>query len=144
MSDAHDRLTEPEDRVILQVRIAGEPGFIHEYDDTVQNRSPRENRIAAAEAAGHGPSIAVVLAAINEAIIDSMTGNIGKHQPFSWAERTDDEDIDKAIRHLMTWRLMRNGYTPVDAEGLDAHLINALTRLAMVAAKPKVPNVEGR
>lgn len=57
------------------------------------------------------------------------------HQQEAWRAEPQDNHLDKALRHALTFRLMREGNSPEpDAEGEDriAHLQRALCRLALV------------
>lgn len=55
-----------------------------------------------------------------------------KHRRQSWLDEPEDNHLDKAIRHVMTYKLIRDGNQPPDGE---MHLKNALCRLAMAMAQ---------
>ncbi len=52
------------------------------------------------------------------------------HGGEDWRAEPTDKHLDKGLRHVLTWRLMRDGHQKPDGED---HLKNALTRLAMAA-----------
>ncbi|PAW76080.1 MAG: hypothetical protein B9S32_16370 [Verrucomicrobia bacterium Tous-C9LFEB] len=63
------------------------------------------------------------------------TGLKQGHQQDAWRSEPQDNHLDKALRHALTFRLMRDGNSKEpDAEGEDrmAHLKRALCRLALV------------
>ncbi len=63
------------------------------------------------------------------------TGLKQGHQQDAWRSEPQDNHLDKALRHALTFRLMREGNSKEpDAEGEDrmAHLKRALCRLALV------------
>jgi len=55
-----------------------------------------------------------------------------KHKPYSWASEDINEHLLKAMRHINTHLLIREGYQKPDGE---YHLANAATRLAMAMAE---------
>jgi len=55
-----------------------------------------------------------------------------KHKPFTWREEDEDEHLNKTIRHIITYQLIRDGHQKEDGEN---HLDNAITRLSMAVAK---------
>lgn len=57
---------------------------------------------------------------------------IMKHKPYSWQTQTEDEHLNKAARHILTYQLIRDGLASDDGEN---HLDNAITRLAMALGK---------
>lgn len=57
---------------------------------------------------------------------------INKHPPYTWEDEDEDEHLNKAIRHILTYQLIRDGHQNPTGE---AHLNNAITRLAMAIAK---------
>lgn len=63
------------------------------------------------------------------------TGLKQGHQQDAWRVEPQDNHLDKALRHALTFRLMRDGNSKEpDAEGEDriAHLKRALCRMALV------------
>lgn len=57
------------------------------------------------------------------------------HKADAWRYEPQDNHLDKALRHALTFRLMRDKNSPEpDAEGEDrlAHLQRSLCRLALV------------
>lgn len=69
------------------------------------------------------PSVAAV-----QAIVEMMSLGAAKHASESWFTEPQDNHLDKAVRHIMTFKLIRDGNSPPDGE---MHLKNAITRLAM-------------
>ena len=61
-------------------------------------------------------------------------GRIAKHEPWTWMDEPEDEHLHKALRHILTYQLIRDGQAPIDGED---HLNNALTRLVMANAIAK-------
>ena len=59
-------------------------------------------------------------------------GRIAKHLPYTWKDEPEDEHLNKAVRHILTHQIQRDGQQPDDGED---HLANALTRLAMAVKK---------
>lgn len=53
---------------------------------------------------------------------------ITKHKPWSWQEESQDEHLRKAIRHILTYQLIRDKQQKDTGEN---HLNNALVRLIM-------------
>jgi hypothetical protein len=64
------------------------------------------------------------------AIIETLHEGKKKHSPNEFLTHPDYH-IDRAIRHLVTARLIRDGHQPADKEGTRGHLRRALTRVAM-------------
>ena len=62
-----------------------------------------------------------------------------KHLPYTWENEDEDEHLNKAVRHILTYQLIRDGHH--DPTG-EACLNNAITRLAMAIAK-KVEKEDG-
>lgn len=58
--------------------------------------------------------------------------NRGKHKGGSWMDDPQNRHLSKAIRHIETYRMIRDGDIPPDGEN---HLRNALTRVAMALAQ---------
>lgn len=52
------------------------------------------------------------------------------HAPDDFLQDADYH-IDRAIRHICTSRLIRDGHQLPDAEGVKGHLARALTRITM-------------
>jgi len=73
-----------------------------------------------------------VLAPATAAIRETMTVPGRKHPPFSYLEEPESEHVFKAMRHLTTHLIQRDGYQAKDGED---HLALALTRVAMALAK---------
>lgn len=65
---------------------------------------------------------------IVDGIVDKSAAG---HEPDEFLSRSPEYHEDKALRHLMTSRLMRRGDIPPDSEGADGHLHRAITRLVM-------------
>lgn len=60
------------------------------------------------------------------------------HQQDAWRAEPQDNHLDKALRHALTFRLMRDGNSPEpDEKGEDrlAHLERALCRMALVLSQ---------
>lgn len=60
------------------------------------------------------------------------------HKLDAWRAEPQDNHLDKAMRHALTYRLMRDGNSPdPDSGGEDrlAHLRRALCRLALVLSQ---------
>jgi hypothetical protein len=55
-----------------------------------------------------------------------------KHPPYTWKDEDEDEHLNKAVRHILTYQLIRDGHQKPDGEN---HLDNAITRLAMAIAQ---------
>lgn len=51
------------------------------------------------------------------------------HHAESWRDEPQDNHLDKAVRHIMTYKLIRDGNQIPDNE--SCHLKNALCRIAM-------------
>ncbi len=62
--------------------------------------------------------------AVDEMIMEGLK----KHDPDAWRTEPQDNHLDKAVRHIMTYKLIRDGNQKPDGE---MHLRNALCRLAM-------------
>ena len=67
-----------------------------------------------------------------QAVGDVMAQGRKKHAPYSWAMEPENEHLFKAVRHLQTYLLQRDGYHMPDGED---HLKLALTRVALALAK---------
>lgn len=65
-----------------------------------------------------------------KAIIETLHEGKKKHGPNEFLTHPDYH-IDRAIRHLVTARLIRDGHQGNDAEGVNGHLKRALTRVVM-------------
>lgn len=65
-----------------------------------------------------------------QAIIKTLHEGKKKHGPNEFLTHADYH-IDRAIRHLVTARLIRDGHQANDAEGVKGHLNRALTRVVM-------------
>ena len=63
-----------------------------------------------------------------EAVDDMIAEGLKKHRAEGWREEPMDNHLDKAIRHICTHKLIRDGNAKPDGE---MHLRNALCRLAM-------------
>ena len=50
------------------------------------------------------------------------------HQAEKWRDEPQDNHLDKCIRHIMTFKLMRDGNQKPDGEN---HLRNAICRLSL-------------
>jgi hypothetical protein len=62
------------------------------------------------------------------------------HKRDAWRSEPADNHLDKALRHALTYRLMRDGNSPdPDAGGEDRldHLRRALCRIAFVLVQEK-------
>jgi hypothetical protein len=55
-----------------------------------------------------------------------------KHKPFTWKDESEDEHLRKALRHILTYQIIRDGQQQPDNED---HLNNAMCRLAMAISK---------
>lgn len=64
------------------------------------------------------------------AIIETLHEGKKKHSPNEFLTHPDYH-IFRAIRHLSTAMLIRDGHQPTDKEGTRGHLRRALTRVAM-------------
>lgn len=64
------------------------------------------------------------------AIIETLHEGKKKHSPNEFLTHPDYH-IDRAIRHLVTARLIRDGHQAKDKEGTRGHLRRALTRCVM-------------
>lgn len=51
------------------------------------------------------------------------------HMAESWRDEDQNNHLDKAVRHIMTYKLIRDGNQKPDNE--SCHLKNALCRVAM-------------
>jgi hypothetical protein len=58
-----------------------------------------------------------------------------KHPAWTWLDEDEDEHLDKAIRHILTYKIIREGYQKPDGEN---HLDNAVTRLAMAVTRKRI------
>ncbi len=56
------------------------------------------------------------------------------HQPDNF-QQDADYHLDRAIRHAMTYRLMRDANQLEDSEGYRGHLERAVTRLVMALSR---------
>lgn len=66
-------------------------------------------------------------------IFEMMEEGLAKgHLPDGWKDEPQDNHLDKAVRHIMTHKLQRDGNAPKDHE---LHLRNALCRLAFALAQ---------
>ena len=63
---------------------------------------------------------------------------IEKHKPWTWMKDSEDEHLKKAMRHILTYMLIRDGQQKPDGE---EHLDNAITRLSMAVAQKQNINV---
>jgi hypothetical protein len=66
------------------------------------------------------------------AIEDAMVGPGDKHPPFSYLREDENEHLFKAMRHIQSYMIQRDGYQQKDGED---HLSLALARVAMAMAK---------
>ena len=57
---------------------------------------------------------------------------ISKHKPWTWKDESEDGHLNKALRHILTYQIIRDGEQTDDNED---HLANALTRLTMAITK---------
>ncbi len=64
------------------------------------------------------------------AIIETLHEGKKKHSPNEFLTHPDYH-IHRAMRHLSTALLIRDGYQKSDAEGVKGHMRRALTRVAM-------------
>jgi hypothetical protein len=62
------------------------------------------------------------------AVDEMIAEGLKKHADEAWRTQSASMHIDKAIRHVITHRLIKDGHQPPDGE---THLMNAITRLAM-------------
>jgi hypothetical protein len=74
-----------------------------------------------------------------DAVDQMMTEGLKKHRAEGWRAEPQDNHLDKAVRHVMTFKLIRDSNQKPDGEN---HLRNALCRLAFalnqeIQAKPK-------
>lgn len=71
------------------------------------------------------------MAAFAQAIVAQVMSSNTQHAPDAWLRRDQmDKHLDKALRHVCTARLIRDGHEH-NHEGVDGHLRNAVTRLMM-------------
>jgi hypothetical protein len=54
------------------------------------------------------------------------------HNGEAWRDEPQDKHLDKAVRHIMTHKLIRDGHQASDGEN---HLEFALARIAMALAQ---------
>lgn len=74
-----------------------------------------------------------------QAVLDSAAATIRniivsgrrKHVRDSFVHVAPDFHLDRAIRHICSAKLMRDGNQRADEDGVDGHLENALARVAM-------------
>lgn len=65
-----------------------------------------------------------------------------KHAPYSWKDEQQDEHFHKAIRHILTYMIQRDGQQMDDNED---HLALAITRLCMaVCVEDRAAEIIGR
>lgn len=82
------------------------------------------------------------LCAAAERIVSEMLSEGKKelgHMPDRFLQLPQDAHLDRAIRHICTARLIRDGSVRPDAEGVKGHLGRALVRLLMaiyIESKP--------
>lgn len=71
------------------------------------------------------------MAALAQAIVAQVISSNTTHAPDAWLRRDQmDKHLDKALRHVCTARLIRDGHEQ-NHEGVEGHLRNAVTRLMM-------------
>ena len=71
------------------------------------------------------------------AIIDVMSeGSAKDGRDDSWKDKPKDYHLDRALRHIVTYKLIRDGNQPPDG---DHHLRLALTRLSMALYQDDAP-----
>jgi len=61
-------------------------------------------------------------------IAEVIQTGLQKHKKEVWRTEPINNHLDKAARHILTYKLILEGNSPPDGEN---HLKNALTRLAM-------------
>lgn len=64
-----------------------------------------------------------------KAVDDMMSEGLKKHVADKWRVEPQDNHLDKAVRHIMTYKLIRDGNQKPDGE--PNHLRNAVCRAVM-------------
>ncbi|HEX3149219.1 MAG TPA: dATP/dGTP diphosphohydrolase domain-containing protein [Gemmataceae bacterium] len=68
-------------------------------------------------------------------IIDQvLSDGMKTHPNDDWRNEPQDKHLDKAMRHILTHKLVRDGHQKPNGEN---HLHHALTRIAMAIAQEK-------
>jgi hypothetical protein len=64
--------------------------------------------------------------AIRAIMLDS--GRVGKYPPFNWTTEPEDAHLEKGMRHLLTYKLQRDGQQKLDGED---HFMLGICRITM-------------